>query len=55
MDEYAYAAAAVENTAAMNDPLLMQDVRQRLVNGVNLTAEAMRLLGSRDAQRDATQ
>lgn len=45
MDEYAYVAGAVENAAATNQPLLMQDVRSRLVNGVNLTAEAMRLLG----------
>ena len=45
LDEYAYAAGAVEAAATANDPVLMEPARERLINGVNLTHEAMRLLG----------
>ena len=43
--EYHYAAGAVENAANANAPALMEPARARLVNGVNLVTEAMRILG----------
>lgn len=44
LDEYAYAAGAVESAATANDPALMGPVKDRLIDGVNLMHEAMRLL-----------
>ena len=43
--EYHYAAGAVESAASTNQPVLLEPVRARLINGVNLVNEAMRLLG----------
>jgi hypothetical protein len=45
LDEYHYAAGAIESAAKTNQPSLMEPVRARLINGVNLINEAMRLLG----------
>jgi len=47
MDAFAYAAGAIENAAAMNEPMLMEPARERLIDGANLTGEAMRLLDGR--------
>ncbi len=44
LGEYEYVAAAVGNAAAANDPTLTLTARGRLVDGVNLMYEAMRLL-----------
>ena len=44
LDEYAYSAGAVESAAEANDPALLGPVKDRLINGVNLMYEAMRLL-----------
>ena len=44
LGEYLYVAGAVENAATANDPTLIDTARGRLVDGVNLMYEAMRLL-----------
>ena len=45
LSEYDYAAGAIESAAEANEPALMEPARGRLLNGVNLMHEAMRILG----------
>jgi hypothetical protein len=45
LDEYAYAAGAIENATKSNDPVLMEPARAKIIDGVNLISEAMRQLG----------
>ena len=44
LGEYLYVAGAVESAATANDPTLLGTARGRLVDGVDLMYEAMRLL-----------
>jgi hypothetical protein len=47
LDEYAYAAGAIENAAKSNEPMLMEPARGKIIDGVNLIGEAMRSLSDK--------